>query len=117
VEEEIRKMPILNDILDHKVLGREYRKGINEGKREGKREGKLEGKIEGKLEGKLEGKREGKLEGIQEGELTILRRLIRARFGDLPRWAEESLHSKSPIELESLSVRLLTAETLDELLG
>jgi hypothetical protein len=27
VEEEARKMPILNDILDHEVLGREYKKG------------------------------------------------------------------------------------------
>ena len=27
VEQEARKMPILNDILDHKVLGREFKKG------------------------------------------------------------------------------------------
>jgi hypothetical protein len=30
VEEEIRKMPILNDIMDHKVLGREYKRGAQE---------------------------------------------------------------------------------------
>jgi hypothetical protein len=27
IEEEVSQMPILNDILDHEVLGREYRKG------------------------------------------------------------------------------------------
>jgi hypothetical protein len=27
VEEEARKMPVLNDILDHEVLGREYKRG------------------------------------------------------------------------------------------
>lgn len=33
VEEEARKMPILNDILDHEVLGREFKKGVQEGER------------------------------------------------------------------------------------
>ena len=33
VEEEIRKMPILNDIMDHKVLGREYKRGRGGGDR------------------------------------------------------------------------------------
>jgi len=28
-------MPILNDILDHEVLGREYKRGRQEGKQEG----------------------------------------------------------------------------------
>jgi hypothetical protein len=31
VEEEIRNMPILNDIMDHKVLGREYKRGWADG--------------------------------------------------------------------------------------
>ena len=30
VEQEARNMPILNDILDHKVLGREYKRGSQE---------------------------------------------------------------------------------------
>jgi hypothetical protein len=33
VESEARKVPILYDILDHKVLGREYKKGREEGPR------------------------------------------------------------------------------------
>ena len=31
VQEEARKMPILNDILDHDVIGPEYRRGVQEG--------------------------------------------------------------------------------------
>jgi hypothetical protein len=31
VEEEARRVPVLNDILDHKVLGREYKRGLHEG--------------------------------------------------------------------------------------
>ncbi len=31
VEEEVKKMPILDDIMDHEVLGREYRRGRKEG--------------------------------------------------------------------------------------
>lgn len=27
IEQEVKKMPILNDVLDHKVLGREFKKG------------------------------------------------------------------------------------------
>src|SRR5205085_5310160 len=54
VEEEARKVPILNSILDHEVLGREYKKGLQE----------------------------GKLQGELQGERRVLRRLIERRFGD-----------------------------------
>ncbi len=73
-------MPILNDIMDHKVLGREYKRGL------------------------------------QQGELTILRRLIEKRFGTIPAWAEERLTSHSATALETLSVRVLDANSLEDLL-
>ncbi len=73
-------MPILNDIMDHKVLGREYKRGL------------------------------------QQGELTVLRRLIEKRFGAVPAWAEERLGNHSTSELEALSVRLLDAHSLEDLL-
>jgi hypothetical protein len=55
-------------------------------------------------------------EGEVKGELTILRRLVEKRFGPLPAWAEERLTAKSTTELEDLSLRVLDATTLDELL-
>lgn len=55
--------------------------------------------------------------GQIEGELTILRRLIERRFGSIPDWAEERLLTQSTAELEELSVRLLDAPSLEQLLG
>jgi len=92
VEQEARKMPILNDILDNKVLGREFKRG--------REEGRLEGRLEGKLEGRLE----------------ILRLLIERRFGAIPRWAEARLAGCSITDLEDLSVRVLDAQRLEDLL-
>ena len=81
-------MPILNDILQHEILGREYKKGRQEGRKEGR----------------------------QEGELTILRRQIEKRFGSVPNWAEERLEKLSAKELEDLSVRVLDAKSIESLL-
>ena len=85
VEEEIRKMPILNDIMDHKVLGREYKRGW--------------------------------AEGTHDGELRILRRLLQKRFGPVPAWVEERLGDRSAEDLEALSLRLLEAQSLEDLLA
>ena len=89
IEEEARKMPVLNDLLDNKVLGREFKKGLEEGRQE----------------------------GLHQGELTVLRRQIERRFGQIPSWADERLRNKSVAELESLSVRVLDAKTIEELLN
>jgi hypothetical protein len=92
VEQEARKVPILEDILDNKVLGREFKRGLEEGIREGVQQ------------------------GVQRGELTILRRQIEERFGALPAWAQSRLDSLSAVALEELAVRVLKAESLEELL-
>ena len=84
VEQEIKTMPILLDIMDHKVLGREYKRGV--------------------------------LEGEQQGELKILRRMMTKRFGVMPGWAEERISGNSAAELEALSVRLLDALSVEDLL-
>ena len=52
----------------------------------------------------------------RKGELTVLRRLIEKRFGALPSWADEKLTSLTASELEDLSVRVLDARSLEELL-
>jgi len=56
-------------------------------------------------------------EGRQEGELAILRRLIEKRFGAIPGWADERLASRSTAELEELSVHVLDAANIQDLLG
>ena len=88
VEQEARKMPVFIDILENKVLGREYKRGLQEGLQEGE----------------------------LKGELRILRRVIEKRFGSVPSWAEERLASRSAVELEELSVRVLDTPSLEDLL-
>ena len=52
--------------------------------------------------------------GRQEGEATLLRRLLTRRFGPLPTWAEERLTQASLLELERWADRLLEASQLGE---
>lgn len=92
VEQEARNMPILVDILDNQVLGREYKRGLEEGRQEGRQEGEL------------------------AGELALVRRLIEKRFGSIPEWADAKLKSSSSTELEALGLRVLDASSLEELL-
>jgi flagellar biosynthesis/type III secretory pathway protein FliH len=93
-------MPILNDIMDHKVLGREFKRGLQEGRQEGWQEGREEGRQEGR----------------EEGERKILRRMLERRFGTIPELVEQRLSACSEPEIEELGVRLLDAESLEDLL-
>jgi predicted transposase YdaD len=92
VEREIQRMPVYIDLLENKVLGPAFKRGLEEGE------------LKGKLEGKL------------EGELNILRRQIEKRFGPIPKWAAERLAARSAAELEELSVRILDVTNIEELL-
>jgi hypothetical protein len=95
VEQEAKQMPILNDIMDHGVIGPAIRKG--------RREGKAEGKAQGKAEGKL------------EGVAAIAQRQLTARFGPLSSTTKKRLATLTLPELEDLAIRLLTAKSIAEL--
>ena len=56
-------------------------------------------------------------EVLQQGELTLLGRQIQKRFGDIPASVEERLSACSTAEIEALSLKLLDAQSLDELLS
>jgi hypothetical protein len=88
VKREIQRMPVYIDLLENKVLGPAFKKGLEEGE----------------LKGKL------------EGELKILRRQIEKRFGPMPKWAAERLAALSAAELEELSVRVLDVPNIEDLL-
>jgi len=87
VRTEVKHMPILDDIMDHDVIGPAIRQGLSQGLQQGK----------------------------HEGELNIFRCLINKRFGPLPTWVTERLTTLSLAEIEDLSLRLLDAKTIDEL--
>ena len=97
VEREISQMPILDDIMDHEVLGRERRRGMEIGRAEGRVEGRVEGRA--------------------EGERKVIVRMIRKRFGSVPKWAMKRVETLSDPERERVELRLLDAASLEELLG
>jgi hypothetical protein len=53
--------------------------------------------------------------GLQQGQRTMLRKQLEARFGPLSPSAQQRLDSLSPEQLEALTLGLLTAESLQEL--
>ena len=95
VTEEATHMPVLNDILDHKVIGPAIKQGLQQGRQEGLQEGLQQGR--------------------QEGALAVLRKQIEKRFGLLPASVEERLASLTEPELEAVSIRVLDAKSMDDL--
>lgn len=64
-----------------------------------------------------EGRREGLREGHQKGEAGLLRKLLARRFGELPSWAEARIAAAGVDELEGWAELLLTAPSLEAVLG
>jgi predicted transposase YdaD len=89
IEKETRNMPILDDIMDHEILGPAIRRGLQQGRQEGR----------------------------QEGEQAIVMRQIEKRFGAVPVWARQRLEAMSAPDIEEAALRLLDAHSLEELLG
>ncbi len=81
-------MPVLNSLLDHKVLGREFNKGLAQGLEQGREEGR------------------------NKGEATLLRRLLEHRFQKLPKWVDRKLATTTPTELEEWGDRLVEKKSL-----
>ncbi len=85
IRTEVTQMPILEDIMDHDLLGPLIRRGQQEGR--------------------------------HEGELTVILRQLRKRFGALPIGTEERLAARSAPQLEELAERILDCHSLDDLLA
>jgi len=89
VEEEIRKMPVLDSMLDHKVLGREFKKGLEQGRHEGE----------------------------AKGEAKALRRLLEHRFKKLPKWVADKLATATTAQLEEWEERFVEEKSLAAIFG
>ncbi len=87
VEQEITNVPILEDIMEHNVIGPEIRK----------REAL------------------GEARGEAMGKTKLLRRQIARLFGPVPAWADKRLAAKSQSEIEELGLRIFDVKTLEEL--
>jgi hypothetical protein len=67
--------------------------------------------------GIAQGFKMGKEEGIQEGEASLLKRLLIKRFKEIPAWALERLEQASREELELWAARVLDAEVIEDVFG
>ena len=59
------------------------------------------------------GRAEGKAEGKAEGMVVLLRDLLDAKFGKLPKWADERLQKATAVEAERWAKKVLSADTLE----
>ncbi|HWK61093.1 MAG TPA: DUF4351 domain-containing protein [Eoetvoesiella sp.] len=67
-----------------------------------------------KMEGLQEGRQEGRREGRQEGELVLLQRQLTRKFGPLPETTQQRLKAATSAQLETWSLNILDAATLEE---
>jgi len=101
VRQEVKKVPVLDSILDNKILGPPYKRGLKQGLEEGLEKGLKKGREEGKL----------------EGERLVLMRQIEKRFGTIPAATRRRLDRLTTAQMEEAALRLLDAARLDEIFG
>ena len=75
------------------------------------------GEAAGKADGKAEGEAKGKAEGKAEGKADGLKRLLKRRFGVLPRWAVLRLDKAAIDQLDGWLEGIFEAQSLEDLLG
>jgi hypothetical protein len=63
------------------------------------------------------GIQKGRMEGRMEGESRLLRKMIEIKFGSIPEWAESVLQSADSQQIDIWAESILTAESLEALLG
>ena len=95
VRREATRMPILNDIMEHEVLGPAIRQG--------------------RMEGLAEGRVEGRMEGRVEGQLEVLLGQMEKRFGRVPPAIRKRLTSLKPDQLKAAALRLLDARRVEDM--
>ncbi len=91
IQEEVQSMPILNDILDHDLLGPAI------------------------LQGREEGLQKGRQEGRQEGRHEMVLHLIEKRFGPVPARIDARLRKLPAAELDDIAVRLFQVTSIEKI--
>lgn len=72
---------------------------------------------EGQVRGEAKGKAEGKAEGMAEGKVELVLKQLALRFGQLSDSAVERVRAATTENLDVFAERVLTAQTLAEVLG
>ena len=74
-------------------------------------------RAEGRVEGRVEGRAEGRVQGRVEGRVETLVQPLTLKFGPLPERVLATVRDAFADQLETWTARVLTAGTLDQLLG
>jgi hypothetical protein len=72
---------------------------------------------QGRQEGRQEGREEGRQEGLLLGEARVLLKQMRLKFGVVPGEVVARVERATEAELEAWTARILTADTLEAVLG
>ncbi len=105
VEWEMKTMGVVIDITKNPVLMRWRREAIEEGE------------AKGRAEGLSMGLSQGLSKGLSQGMSKILLEQLETKFGALPQWAESRVAKASPAQVERWARKVLTAKTLDGVIG
>ncbi len=70
----------------------------------------------GRAEGRVEGRAEGRLEGRAEGRTAVLLKLFQLKFGAVSDEVERRVREATDEEVDRWAERVLTAESLEEVL-
>jgi hypothetical protein len=105
--EKAQQMPYITSV---------ERFGIQVGREVGREEGREEGREQGIEQGIEQGREEGLEQGIRRGEAILLLRLIELRFGAADRDVIQRIHEADSETLLRWSDRILTAQSLSDLL-
>ena len=97
VEEEGKRMFVLEDYLEHDTFGPVLARNLEKERQEGRQEGRNEGK--------------------REGALQLVRRGLAKRFGEVPDSLLQQLSGLSIDELEEVNFRVFTANKPEDLLN
>lgn len=54
---------------------------------------------------------------VRDARVQVLRDLLKTKFRTLPKWADDKLHSANPTQVQRWLRKVLTAETLEGVLG
>jgi len=76
--------------------------------------GALERAERARIEAEAKGHAEGHKKGQITGQTALLRRLLRAKFGELPSSVDNRLQAAEPAQLAHWADRILFAETLEQ---
>jgi hypothetical protein len=102
---EMKSMGIAKYVDDHPFLREIRAKAL--------REGEAKGIALGEAKGRAIGEAKGKTAAMVE----MLYSLLGSKFGPLPKWVRAKLENATPVQLGRWAKKVLTAETLEELLG